>query len=166
MSLTDAIGRESTEHDPFEPHLGWRAGIGAGLVAAVVMGLGITLVEPTLLGDAIAGLYGAEGSLAAGWVIHLVHGAGFGLVFAVVVADPSLANLGHRYPGCLAAGLVYGVVLALVGMGMVMPMWLDAVGLAGAPEIPFLSFSLLAWHLLFGLVLGAAFPALDEWEDL
>lgn len=163
MSLPNVFGREPAEHDPFEAHLGWRAGIGAGLVAAVAMGIGITLVEPGVLRGAIAGLYGLEGSLLAGWVVHLAHGALFGLAFAVVVADPSLANMGHRYPGSLVAGIVYGLALAVVGMGLVMPMWLDAVGLAGAPELPFLTGSLLAWHLLFGIVLGAAFPALDDW---
>lgn len=153
----------TVEHDPFEEHIGWRGGLGAGLVAAVAMGAGITLVDPGLLSDRIAGLYGVRGSLAAGWLAHLTHGAIFGLVFAVVVADPSLANLGHRYPGSIVAGLVYGVLLAVIGMGMIMPMWLQAIGLAGAPSIPFVDASLLAWHLVFGAVLGVAFPLLDRW---
>ena len=161
MGLPNGYGREATDYDPFEAHVGWRAGVAAGLAAAVVMGVGMTLLEPSLLRESIAGLYGASGSLAAGWLVHLGHGALFGLVFAVVLADPGLVRVGHRFPGSVVAGLVYGMVLAVAGMGIVMPMWLEAVGLASAPEIPFLTASLLAWHLVFGLVLGALFPALD-----
>jgi hypothetical protein len=160
MSRPNVFGADTAEPDPFESHLGWRAGIAAGLVAAVTMGVGITVVEPALLRTEIAGLYGAAGSLAAGWVVHLGHGALFGLGFAVLVADPSLAAVSHRYPDAVLAGAAYGVVLALVGMGILMPMWLDAVGLAG-PAIPYLGASLVAWHIVFGVVLGVAFPRLD-----
>lgn len=162
MSLSDVLRPESVEHEPFEDYVGWRAGILSGIAAAVVMGVGMTVVEPTLVSESIAGLYGAAGSLGAGWLVHVLHGALFGLVFAVVVADPSLVHIGHRFPASVVAGLVYGLVLGVVGMGLIMPMWLEGIGLAGAPEIPFLSASLLAWHLVFGLVLGALFPALDR----
>jgi hypothetical protein len=83
------------------------------------------------------------------------------VVFAVVLGDPGLADLGHRFPGSLAAGLVYGATLAVVGMGLVMPTWLRAIGPGTGPELPFVSLSLFAWHLVFGLGLGALFPALD-----
>lgn len=162
MSRFTELGQETAEHDPFEPHLGWRGGIIAGLVAAVAMGVGITVVEPALLRTEIAGLYGATGSLAAGWTVHLAHGALFGLVFAVIVADPSLANASHRYPAAIIAGVVYGVALAVVGMGILMPMWLDAIGPA-APAIPNIGASLVAWHILFGVVLGLVFPRFDDW---
>jgi hypothetical protein len=162
MSRPNVFGADTAEHDPFESRLDWRGGIVAGLVAAVAMGVGITVVEPALLATEIAGLYGASGSLAVGWLVHLGHGALFGLVFAVVVADPTLANFSHRYPGSVIAGLIWGLVLAVVGMGLLMPMWLDAVGVT-APEIPYIGASLVAWHLLFGVVLGVAFPLLDDW---
>jgi hypothetical protein len=162
MSRPNVFGADAAEHDPFEPHVGWRGGIAAGLVAAVAMGVGITVVEPALLRTEIAGLYGAAGSLAAGWLVHLAHGAVFGLVFALVAADPTLANVSHRYPGSVVAGAVYGVVLAVVGMGILMPMWLDAAGLA-PPAIPYVTTSLFAWHLVYGLFLGLAFPRLDGW---
>jgi len=107
MGLPNGYGREATDYDPFEAHVGWRAGVAAGLAAAVVMGVGMTLLEPSLLRESIAGLYGASGSLAAGWLVHLGHGALFGLVFAVVLADPGLVRVGHRFPGSVVAGLVY-----------------------------------------------------------
>jgi len=162
MDLGTTLDREATEHEPFEAHVGWRAGVGAGLAAATVMGLGMTLVEPALLAESIAGLYGAAGSLAAGWLVHLGHGAAFGLAFAVVLADPSLVRVGHWLPGSVVAGLVYGLVLALVGMGVIMPMWLEGVGLAGAPSLPFVTPALVGWHLVFGAVLGGLFPVLED----
>ncbi len=162
MSRFTQLGQETAEHDPFEPHLGWRGGIVAGLVAAVAMGVGITVVEPALLREQIAGLYGASGSLLAGWLVHLGHGVVFGLVFAVVVADPSLAGPSHRFPWSVVAGLGYGLILAVAGMGLLMPMWLEAVGLA-APSLPFVDASLVGWHLVFGAVLGATFPVFDDW---
>ncbi|MFB6311666.1 MAG: hypothetical protein ABEH64_10875, partial [Salinirussus sp.] len=67
----------TVEHEPFEEHVGWRGGVGAGVIAALVMGLGITLVDPGLLGQQIAGLYGIPGSLIGGWIAHIAHGALF-----------------------------------------------------------------------------------------
>jgi hypothetical protein len=83
------------------------------------------------------------------------------VVFAVVLADPGLADLGHRFPGSLAAGLVYGATLAVVGMGLIMPMWLRAIDVGTGPNLPVVRLALFAWHLMFGLGLGALFPALD-----
>lgn len=151
------------EHDPFEEHVGWRGGLAAGLIAAVVMGTGITVVQPSLLANRIAGLYGFTGSLPAGWIAHLFHGAVFGLGFSVIVADPTLAIPVHRYPGSVVAGLVYGFLLAVIAMGVILPMWLQGLGVATPPAIPYVSTALVVWHLVYGLVLGVTFSILDRW---
>lgn len=161
MGMRDAFGREVNEVEPFDDHFEWRGGAGAGLLAAVAMGVAMTVVEPGLLRDAIAGLYGQSGSLAVGWAAHLFHGVVFGLVFAVLLDDPSLVRVSDSLGRSVGLGVAYGVVLGVVGMGIVMPMWLDALGLSLAPDVPFASASLLGWHVLFGAVLGLLFPYLE-----
>lgn len=148
--------------EPFEEHFTWLGGAAAGVVATVVMGLGMWLVEPALLVEYIPGLYGFGGSLAVGWLVHLFHGALFGLAFAVVMADPSLVGVTARVWKSVVAGVVFGIVLAVVGMGVIMPMWSSAMGIAGVATVPFVTGTLLAWHVLFGAVLGGLFAVVDR----
>ena len=85
-------------------------------------------VDPGTVSEAIAGLYGASGSLAVGWVAHLVHGTVFGVIFAVVLSDSSLAKVSEWVWKSVLVGVGYGLVLAVVGAGLIMPMWLEAIG--------------------------------------
>ena len=132
----------------------WRRGAGAGFVASVVMGLAITAVDLTTLRQAIAGLYGFEGNLVAGWLTHVAHGTVFGVVFAFVLLDPGVAGITSWIWKTTLAGIVYGVVLAVAGAGIIMPIWLGVVGFAGPPSIPYVTRPMLVWHALYGAVLG------------
>jgi tetrahydromethanopterin S-methyltransferase subunit F len=132
----------------------------AGATSAAGLGVAISVMRLPTLRDSIAGLYGLEGVLVAGWTAHLVHGAIFGTIFALVLADPALYRVPDREWKSVAAGIVYGVVLSIVGAGVIMPIWLDAAGLA-APAIPNVTVASLLWHLLYGAVLGALFPAVE-----
>lgn len=141
----------------FEYGWKWRVGALAGFVATVMMGLVITVVDLETLRVAIAGLYGQSGTLVVGWLAHLVHGTVFGVLFAAVLTDPSLHRVHESTGESVAAGLVYGLVLAVVGAGIIMPMWLEVVALPSAPPLPNITLPILAWHLVYGAVLGAAF---------
>ncbi len=153
--------RGTTEHDPFEEHFAWRAGAISGFVATLAMGIAITLVDPGLIRNPIAGLYGMEGSLAVGWIAHLVHGTVFGIAFALVMADPSLTAGTRASPRVVVAGVVYGLVLAIAVAGVLMPIWLDVAGFEAAPDVPFITGPLVAWHVVYGAVLGGVFWLLD-----
>lgn len=143
---------------PFEATPSWRGGALAGLVATVAMGGAITVMDLPTLQRAIAGLYGQSGNLLAGWLAHLLHGTLFGVLFAAILADPGVYRVSESVPKTVLAGLVYGVMLAVFGAGIVMPMWLDLVGFPTPRSIPHVTAPLLLWHLLYGGVLGAVFP--------
>jgi uncharacterized membrane protein YdcZ (DUF606 family) len=60
----------------------------------------------------------------------------------------------------VGAGLVWGVVAWVVGAALVMPVWLSAVGFPTAPPTPNFAIPSLAWHLVYGGVLGVGYAAL------
>lgn len=145
--------------DPFEARWAWKSGAVAGLVATVAMGLAITATDLSTLRLAVAGLYGFEGSLLAGWLVHLAHGTVFGVVFAAVLSDPGLFRLTERRWKTTLAGVVYGIVLAVGGAGVIMPIWLGVAGVSVPATVPNVTVPILWWHLLYGAVLGAVFPS-------
>lgn len=153
--------RERGVAAPFAATWSPRGGAFAGLVATTVMGIAITLGDLSVVREAIAGLYAMEGSLVVGWVAHLVHGMLFGLLFALVLSDPGLYRVSEWPWKTVLAGVVYGLVLALAGAGVVMPIWLGVVGFADPPAVPHVTAPLVAWHLLYGAVLGATFALVD-----
>jgi len=146
----------------FSSRWDWRSGAISGLLAAVVMGAGITLTQQATMQVAIAGLYGQTGNLLAGWAAHLLHGTLFGILFAAVLADPGLYHLTNWPRKTVLAGIVYALVLAVAGAGIVMPMWLEIVGATAPGAIPALSAAMLVWHLLYGAVLGVLFPFIED----
>lgn len=134
----------------------WQAGVVGGLVGGAVMGAMITMQSPPVIEMAIPALYGLQGGLL-GWVVHMSHSAILGVVFAAIAGTTVASGIGRS----AVAGLVYGVVLWAVLAALVMPIWLGAVGFAGAP--PFPNFALpgsLPAHAVYGVLLGALFPYL------
>lgn len=146
----------------FEVQPAWKGGAVAGLVATIVMGIVIVLTDLTTLRGAIAGLYGLQGNLVAGWGAHLVHGTLFGMLFAIILADPGLYRLTDWHWKTVVAGVVYGLVLSIVGAGIIMPIWLGVVGFPAPPSLLNVTVPTLTWHLIYGLVLGGIFPFLDD----
>lgn len=158
---------EAAGESPFENGIAWRAGGGAGIVATVVMGVFIMLIDLPTLRTAIAGLYGFEGSLVVGWGAHVAHGAIFGLLFAVVLADPSLYRIQESLSRTVAAGVVYGLVLAVAGAGIIMPIWLGLVGFPTPPSLPFVTPATVSWHVVYGAVLGGVYAFVaSRWPTL
>ncbi|WP_254534800.1 histidine kinase [Halomarina litorea] len=162
MSYRGEAPAETAAPGEFDVAWAWKGGAVAGLAATVVMGAVITVVDLPTLRGAIAGLYGFEGSLVAGWLAHLVHGTLFGVLFAWLLSDPGLYRVHEWVWKSVLAGVVYAVVLAVVGAGIVMPIWLDAVGVAAQPGIPNVTTASLVWHIVYGVVLGALFPFVDD----
>lgn len=154
------VGGETT--DPFEAPWAWKGGGIAGFLATIVMGMFISVMNLPTLQLAIAGLYGQTGSLIAGWLAHLVHGTLFGLIFALLLSDPGLYRVTDWYWKTIVAGVVYGMMLAIVGAGIIMPIWLGFAGFPTPPSIPNVTTPMLVWHLIYGLVLGSLFPLLED----
>jgi len=122
----------------------------AGLVATVVLAAmmiikGMMGVMPGLNVVAmIAAILGT--SITVGWIIHiLVHtiagGGGFALLYNVIPGSNALVK-----------GIVYGIVAWLVLMLIVMP--LAGVGLFGLSLGVMAPVIILAFHIVFGAVLG------------
>ena len=134
-------------------------GIVAGVVAAAVMGAMLTTMLRPVIESAIPALYGLSG-LAAGWAVHLFHGAVFGGLFAAVASRDPLDDYAASLGGAVGVGAGYGVVLWVVAAALVMPVWLGAVGFPAAPSLPNLDPQSLVGHLVFGVVLGGAYAVL------
>jgi len=148
--------------EAFEPHLEWRRGAVAGFVAAVAMAVVITAMDLGTLRGAIAGLYGFRGNLVAGFAAHVVHGTIFGVLFAGVLSDPGLYRVERWLWKTVLAGAVFGLVLAVVGAGVIMPIWLGLVGFPTPPAFPNVSVATLVWHLVYGTVLGGVYAVADH----
>jgi small-conductance mechanosensitive channel len=139
-----------------------QAGVVGGLAGAGAFGVALTFLAPGVFYVAIPSLYGLAPppSGPLGWIIHLLHGAVLGAVFAVFVG---YAGLGGAPAQRLAfAGIVYGTVLWILLAGLVMPVWLGAVGSPANPPLPNLDTTSLGGHLLYGVVLGGVYYALEN----
>jgi hypothetical protein len=134
----------------------WQHGVGAGLLGGLVMGVLMSLLMPAVLENAIPALVGLSGGVA-GWVVHMSISAVFGVVFVAALAHPRMAATVESLGGAVGLGLAYGVVLWIVAAGIIMPLWLSAVGFPNPPPLPNLGLMGLVTHLVYGLVLGASY---------
>jgi hypothetical protein len=134
----------------------------AGLVAGVVMGL--TLWG---LGDGLAiigALYGIE-SPVVGWITHLFHSVVFALLFVALTSWPPLRDRTGSVLPVTALGVAWAVVLALVAAGVLMPVWIGAVGV-GDLVFPNVTETGVLGHILWGFVLGATYGLLREHDTV
>jgi hypothetical protein len=103
----------------------------------------------------IGALYGVP-TFTAGWVAHLFHSVMLALVFGIVVSRAPLGEHARRISTGIALGIGYSVVLTVIAGGIVLPIWLMAIGVPNGPSVPNLSVISLFNHLVYGVVLGAA----------
>lgn len=166
MSIERTQELDGPEETPgkFEATWAWKVGGASGAVATVVMGIVISIMNLSVLRSAIAGLYGFEGVLVAGWAAHLFHGTLFGIIFGGVMTDPGIHGVSRWAWKTVLAGVVFALVLSIVGAGIIMPIWLGAVGFPTPPEMPYVTVGTLVWHLVYGLVLGTLFWDLHDAE--
>ncbi len=132
--------------------------------AAVLAGVLMGLVQTAMGGSVpvIGALYGVE-SAVVGWTTHLFHSLVFGIGFAAALDHPRLGPWRGRPLRMVALGLAYGVLLALLAAGLVMPLWLRAVGIP-AP-LPLLGAMGLVGHLVWGGTLALGLLGLDRLRD-
>lgn len=132
----------------------WISAMTAGWLAGIVMGhvlhFGLGMM-PT-----IGSLYGV-GTVVAGWLAHLFHSTIFAFVFAGLVSLSPFRGFAGSYRGGLILGGGYGVALWAGGAAILMPIWLRSAGMAVSSP-PHLAVGTLLAHLLYGAVLGAAYP--------
>ena len=98
----------------------------------------------------------------AGWIAHLVHGTVFGVVFAAILTDPMVSAARKTPRRTVFTALVFGLALAVFGAGVLMPMWLEGVGVSDRPPLPNVTVPLVLWHGVYGVVLGIGFVMLDS----
>jgi hypothetical protein len=149
---------------PTESVASWKGGVVAGLAGSLVMGALIAVMNPPTIEVAMASLYtlAPPPNGAAGFTVHMAHGAVFGVVFAAILAAPAVReNVSGLLP-TVGLGVAYGVVIWVVAAALLMPLWLRAVGSPAQPPFPNFAVPSLLWHVVFGAVLGAVFPFVDE----
>lgn len=146
-TATETVVGRNTRIEP------WQGGVVGGLLGGAVMGVMLTMQMTPVIENAIPAMYGLSGGLA-GWVVHMFHAAILGVGFAAVATRVDLDSLAPS----VGLGLAYGVVLWLVLAVLVMPVWLQTVGFAGAPALPNVNVQSLVGHLVYGGVLGLVYP--------
>jgi hypothetical protein len=139
------------------------AGIIAGLIAGVVFGIMMTVMHaPTPDGGSmpmmgmVAQVVGSS-SLAVGWLYHLFNSAVIGGLFGWI--------LGTRIGGYGSGagwGAAYGVLWWVLGGLILMPVFLGMPAFAPLqmPMMRPVAFASLMGHVIFGVILGAAFVPL------
>lgn len=138
----------------------WKGCVLAGVVAALVMGALMWVMNDAVIAVAIPGLYGLAPppNPIAGWAAHLFHGAVFGMIFGGLLRTEALAGAADDLTKSVGLGVAYGVAVWVVAAALVMPLWLSAVGFPEPPSFPNFAPPSLLWHAVFGLVLGALVP--------
>ena len=159
MSSTPETETPRDTDAEFQTHIAWLGGAIAGAIAAIATAIAITVLDFNTLRIVIAGLYGQTGSLTIGWIAHVVHGTLFGVIFAAILTDPGLYRLADSRWKTTLAGMVFGLVLAVIGAGIIMPIWLAFVGSPDPPRVPYVPSSSLFWHGIYGVTLGLVYPS-------
>lgn len=129
----------------------------AALLAGVAMGAVLQAFANTI--PVIGSLYGV-GNVAVGWVTHLFHSVVFGVLFAAALRRPFLQERVDSLATTVAAAVGVGVGLAVLAAGLVMPLWLNAVGVP-AP-LPRIFPAGVVGHLVWGIVLGSVYWRLSR----
>lgn len=121
------------------------------LVAGLVMGGHVHFITGSF--PVIGALYGTE-SLLVGVLTHEFHSLVFGLMYAgLIVLLPGGWRIDWRAEVGMAVG--WGVVLWVVASGIVMPFWLNLVGIS--TPMPELNPHSLVAHVIWGLALGGGY---------
>lgn len=108
---------------------------------------------------AIPALYGISGpSLLIGGLIHMIHGAVLGVVYATIISSTGYGHHLDEVKKATAWGVGYGVATTVLLAAILMPIWLSTVGFPNAPSPPNFSPIGLIGHVIYGAVLGATYP--------
>ena len=136
------------------------ASVIAGLMAGVVFGMMMQMMSaPTPDGGqmpmmAMVGQIVGPATIGVGWLYHLFNSAVIGAIFGWL-----LGQRVYSYGSALGWGAAYGFVWWIVGGLILMPILLGMPAFAPLmmPPMRMVAIGSLVGHLIFGLVLGAAF---------
>jgi len=135
--------------------------IGLAVGASLTAGLAMGLTMLALGGDVpvIGALYGAE-NVTVAVISHEFHSVVFGLTYvAVLSALPATST--RCWKQCVGIALGFGVALWLLAAGLLMPLWLQLVGIeAPVPNLTMVGF---VAHAVWGLTLGSLYQAGSQW---
>ncbi|MFN2566948.1 MAG: hypothetical protein ABR499_18275 [Gemmatimonadaceae bacterium] len=135
----------------------------AGLVAGVVFGMMMQMMSaPTPDGGTmammamVAMVVGSQ-SLVAGWLYHLLNSAVIGALFGAF-----LGGRADNYRSGLGWGAAWGVIWWVLGALILMPVFLSMPPFAALrmPPMRPVAMGSLVGHLIYGLILGAAYVRL------
>jgi hypothetical protein len=138
-------------------------GIVAGLIAGVMFGIMMTMMQaPTPSGGGmpmmamVAQVVGSS-SLAVGWLYHLFNSAVIGGLFGWF-----LGSKAGGFGSGIGWGAGYGVIWWVLGGLIMMPVFLGMPAFAPLrmPMMRPVAFASLMGHVMFGVILGAAFVLL------
>jgi hypothetical protein len=144
----------------------WVRGAFGGFVGSVAFGLFMAFImPPPMLEVVIPNLYGIGATPAnpaplAGWAFHQFHGVMLGIAYVAYVEYPSVADWmePRSLQGGLVHGLAWGLVTTIAFPILVMPLWLQAAGFAGAPPFPNVGFPAtllgLTGHVIYAVPMG------------
>lgn len=135
------------------------AGIAGGLVFGVMM---LMMSAPTTDGGtmpmmAMVAMVVRSESLFMGWIYHLFNSAVIGGLFGWLLGDRA-----GNYGSAIAWGAVWGIVWWVLGALILMPLLLGMPAFASLrmPPMRPVAWGSLVGHVIYGLVLGAAFVSL------
>lgn len=139
------------------------AGIIAGLIAGVMFGIMMTVMHaPTPDGGsmpmmAMVAQVVKSQSLAVGWLYHLFNSAVIGALFGW-----TLGSRIRAFGSAAGWGVGYGFLWWILGGLILMPMFLGMPAFAPLqmPMMRPVAFASMMGHVIFGLILGAAFVPL------
>lgn len=155
----------------------WRnravAGVLGGLAGGIIMG--IILQVGTELLPVFGRLLGSE-SVVAGWLVHLFTSALFGLLFAIFVSFPLVAELEHTTGTSVLLAVIHASALSYVTIGLLLP---AATIVLGLPDLSLMAelvpgpgveglvtagtFALS--HVVYGVVLGVVYAVLLDLDE-
>lgn len=123
----------------------------AGLLAGLAMGV----ILQTLSGElaVIGALYGVR-TPVLGWLAHLFHSVVFSTLYVAIRSHTVVAEVTDTVPAAVGLAIGYAGFLWLGAAGILMPLWLNAVGIS--TPVPNLVAASLVGHLVWGTVVGIA----------
>ncbi|MXR43296.1 histidine kinase [Halobaculum sp. WSA2] len=138
----------------------WRAGVVGGIAGGIVMGALMLAMNAAVIAVAIPSLYtlAPPPNPGVGMVVHVSHGAVLGVVFGGLAGALDLDSDGK----VVGLGVGWGVATWAVFAALVMPIWLSAVGSPASPPFPNFAPPSLLWHVVYGLVLGVVYVAIED----
>lgn len=127
------------------------SGIIAGLFFAVLLGImgAFPIIASAVRSD----------SVIIGFILHIIISAIVGVIFALIFNSYIEDNIGKG----IVYGIVYGIIWWFLGPLIIFPILLGMSPTFSAAAMS-AAFSTLPGHLLYGLVLGIAYPILSSKE--